>query len=292
MTAATAGLRFAVPLRPTVGTRPIDESDWLIVDGDRAALLATKERLLVHDHSEVVQLADLPNRIGTEVAELVLNNYRRHHPGVLTRSGGLVTDVDSGLVVDLNADHPLLGISRVVAEDLCVMVDRGGEWVLAGACVCFPSRWSLREKVGRSLDDIHDVVPGYAGPVAVASRRVFDRLTDGVLLRFNWTLLDDPELFQPRPPRSPAAVGPDGLYLRAERQTLRRLPDSGAVLFTIHTSVEPLGQVAQDPDRARTLAASLRSSTPDTRAYKGWAELIEASAQFLEERAGDGASRR
>ncbi len=291
MTAATAGLRFAVPLRPTVGTRPIDEPDWLIVDGERPALLAAKQRLLVEHHREVVRLDDLPEQLGSEVAEMVLDNYARHHPGVLTRSGELITDTGSGLVVDLDAEHPLLGVSRVLAEDLCVMVNRDGEWVLAGACVCFPSRWSLAEKVGRSLDGIHDVVPGYAGPVAVASQRVFDRLADGILLRFNWTLLDDPELFQPRPPKRPAAVGPEDLYLRVERQTLRRLPGSGAVLFTIHTSVESLWQVAQRPEQAGNLAASLRSSTPATRAYKGWAELIEASAQFLEERAAGGASR-
>jgi len=291
MIEATTGLRFSVPLRPTVGTRPIADADWLIVDSDRAALLTRKQRLLANNYADVARVPDLPRQIGTEVAELVLDNYGRHHQSVLSRSGDLITDAETGLAADLVADHPLVGISRVVAEDLCVMVDRGGEWVLAGACVCFPSRWNLAEKVGRSLDDIHDVVPGYEGPVAVASRRVFDRLADGVLLRFNWTLLDDPELFQPRPPTSPRAAGPDDLYLRVERQTLRRLPESRAVLFTIHTSVESLGQVAETPERAATLAASLRSSTPATRAYKGWSELIESAAQFLEERAGNGASR-
>ena len=293
MKQATVGLRFAIPLRPTVSTRSIEEAEWLLVDDSRRLLLDHKRRLIADRPAQVLAVDAVPQPIGTEVAESILDHYARHHPGLLLRSGQKVVDADSGATLDLTRQHPMAVVSQVVAEDLCVMVPEEGVWILQGACVCFPSRWNLAEKVGRSLDDIHDVVPGYSGGVAEASRGVFDRLEDRILLRFNWTVLDDPTLFQPHPPaeRSRRALSPEDLYLRVERQTLRRLPTSGAVLFAIHTTVQPLAEVGDRPEQARDLAASLRSSTSATREYKGWEGLVDRAAGFLEERAAAGTSR-
>jgi len=60
------------------------------------------------------------------------------------------------------------------------------------------------------------------------------------LWRQNALLYADPALHQPRPEREPRRrpeSRPD--YLRSERQVLIRLPETGAVLFAIHTYVLP-----------------------------------------------------
>ena len=55
---------------------------------------------------------------------------------------------------------------------------RRGRLAAVAACVCFPSRWSLAEKLGASLAAIHGPVPGFerelaaqAGPSSTGSRR-------------------------------------------------------------------------------------------------------------------------
>jgi hypothetical protein len=57
--------------------------------------------------------------------------------------------------------------------------------------------------------------------------------------RVNWSLVDTPEPYRPPEHRARAAItaalAGEQLWLRVERQTLRRLPDSGAVLFGIRT---------------------------------------------------------
>ena len=46
-------------------------------------------------------------------------------------------------------------------------------------------------------------------------------------------------------------------FIRVERQTLRRLPNSGDILFTIRIYVDPLAALARHPE-GRSLARSLR----------------------------------
>ena len=55
------------------------------------------------------------------------------------------------------------------------------------------------------------------------------------------------------------AVTPDMMVLRTERQTLRRLPKTGAVLFTIRTYTTPVVKLAQEPGVPSRLASAVRS---------------------------------
>jgi len=72
------------------------------------------------------------------------------------------------------------------------------------------------------------------------------RLFDGVragrpMWRANLLRYDAPDLHQPRTEDDPRpAGGPDAKYARSERQSVLRLPETGAVVFAIHTSVVAL----------------------------------------------------
>lgn len=59
------------------------------------------------------------------------------------------------------------------------------------------------------------------------------------------------------------------MYLRVERQTLRRLPKSNAILFTIKTYTTRMDDVCRDDvDTAKRLAAALRNWPPEMLRYK------------------------
>ena len=55
------------------------------------------------------------------------------------------------------------------------------------------------------------------------------------------------------------------LHVRCERQTLRRLPRTGAVVFTIRVWVNPLREIAADPERLARFAQAWRTAHPDFR---------------------------
>lgn len=102
------------------------------------------------------------------------------------------------------------------------------------------------------------------------------RLKPGKLAeRLNWSVTDDPALFQVEgkhrttpDPTITAANAALRLFLRVERQTLSRLPDSGFVLFTIRVHSYPLARVLAQPGAAARLAAALRALPPSMAAYK------------------------
>jgi hypothetical protein len=178
-------------------------------------------------------------------------------------------------------------------------------WRLVAACLCFPSTWSLAQKFDTPMDAIHAEVPGYPGQMAARVARIFDHLpADQIVERFNWSIYPDDRLHHPEPrsgPRpwralgSPAAVAAQA-FIRVERQTLRRLPMSGDLLFTIRVLVDPLAALAAHPDGAvlaGSLEAGLRSLDPAQLAYKNLAEdrdaLIGALQAIAAERSGGAA---
>ena len=59
---------------------------------------------------------------------------------------------------------------------------------------------------------------------------------------------------------------PERMRLRVERQTLRRLPRSGAIVFTIRVYMTPLTELG--PDEAGRLAAAIRGVREQEAAYR------------------------
>jgi len=249
--------------RLSMGLRPLEESRWLEVDERRDEELAEKSRLLDGAFDEVVVTRPGGDAPSAELLDLVRDWLARHQP-TLTRVVG-------------DSEHPIVAASRLVQEDLCVLV-RTDAWRLEAACVCFPSRWSLASKRGATLDQIHGPVPGYAESLAAPTNAVFDRLKpDRPFWRLNWTLLDSPELFQPVLAQRAEPTPASAWYFRVERQTGRRLAATDAVVFTIHTYVSSLGEmIARHDDFADNLLRALDGAPEEMRAYKGWTGVADA----------------
>ena len=70
--------------------------------------------------------------------------------------------------------------------------------MFTAASLCFPSRWRLLDKIGKPLAAVHGPVPLYAERLAGPVDRFMRNLKPGhIASRLNWSLLDDPALFQP-----------------------------------------------------------------------------------------------
>jgi len=130
----------------------------------------------------------------------------------------------------------VVAAARLVQEDLCVLV-RSDAWRLQAACVCFPSRWNSLQ-LGTTLDDIHRPVPSYDVELSRPTNAFFERLKPSrSFWRLNWTLIDSPALHQPTSARRSPHGDLADWFFRVERQTLRRLPLSDAIIFTIRNYV-------------------------------------------------------
>lgn len=220
------------------GIQPLDPADWLLVDEAYGPQMAERDRLIaqVPDKVHALDPAALP--AAQELLETILGHLAAR--GDFEIGEGAVTRPDGGRVA-LDRASPLLTAARLVQEDLCLMEKwgEGEEHVLTGAALCFPASWTLAEKFMRPLIRIHRPVAPYDGEIARRVQRLFDGLAPGrVLWRANAHFYQDPALFQPRPEAAPRSEieGP-APYLRSERQCLLRLPETRAVVFSIHTYV-------------------------------------------------------
>lgn len=171
---------------------------------------------------------------------------------------------------------------------LLLRPDAAGRFQLAGGCLCFPSSWSLAEKIGRPLAFIHGPVPGLNAQLGRSIDAFLARLTPGTAwLRHNWGLSRSPELNQHPSrslPRLDDSVALEEVWLRVERQALAALPVSGGVLFGIRISMHSLVEVKQDATATERLARALRTMPAEVAAYKGLATARERILGLLDSR--------
>ncbi len=247
------------PYRLAMGLHALELRDWLIVTGDHAAEVAEKRRLF-EAGADIRRLLPEGVEAAAETAALVEAHLAAHAPGVQ---------------MDATIADPLTRAGLAVQEDLCLLLASPEGYRLVGAFVAFPSRWSLEEKIGRPMPAIHAPVPGLEAAIGGPVRLFFERLqADRPVWRVNWSLSDDPVLHQPssafRRTATEVTAADAGrqLWLRVERQTLRRLPETGLVLFTILTFVEPLASLARDRRLAGLLADRLGELPEPMLAYK------------------------
>ncbi len=223
MEARTARLPGIVPL----------QGEWLIRDEAYAGQMAERDRLIATDAAAVHALLPEGRAAADELYRIVLGMLGGD-AGYRFGAGGAVRP--DGVRVPLMPQEPLVTLGRLVQADLCLMTAQGEEQVLAGAVLCFPASWTLAQKIGRPLSGIHQPVATYDGQMARRVQRLFDAVRVGQpLVRYNALVYDDWVLHQPRAEGVARPLPVERLYLRSERQCLVRLPQSGAVLFAIHT---------------------------------------------------------
>ena len=234
------------------GVMPVDGDDWLRVDDAFAGQMAERDRLLASAPETVHALLEQGRPAAEELFDAILARQARQ-PGY--RIGTDMAQRPDGVEVPLDRDQPLQTLGRLVQEDLCLMERAGDEHLLTGAVLCFPASWSLAEKIGRSLTGIHGPVPSYDPGIARRVQRMFDAIrVEQPLWRANALVYVDPTLHQPRSEADPRTDRRGGGYVRSERQCFVRLPQSRAVVFTIHTYVVRMETLPQDARAALNAA--------------------------------------
>lgn len=224
------------------GTYPIAPADWLQRDEAFAAQMAYRDRLIAECPDVVHAVTPGAQPAAVELLALVIEHLAAVsgygvEPGGVHRPDGVRVPLDG---------PPLLVAGRLVQEDLCLMEkpDGADEHVLTAAVLCFPSNWTLSQKLGLPLTRIHRPVDVYDETLAKRVQRLFDRVRpEAPLVRANLIPYGHGELHNPRPEfdhRGAEAVH----YVRVERQTILRLPATGATVFSIHVYQVPLAAIA------------------------------------------------
>lgn len=271
-------LALRTALAPGIG--PLRPEDWLFTDADHAGQMALRDALI--GGPEQPELGPVHAVAGGEAAaeelrEAVAAEVVARHGA--SREGGAVRRRD-GVLVPLDGP-PMAVAGRLAQEDFLVMErpDDAAEHVLTAGVLCFPAHWRLDQKLGRPLVRIHLPVAGYPGDLARRVQRLFDGVGAGrPLWRANWHFAGRPEIVTPEDETRKLTAMADRLaagaaaWLRVERQTVLRLPRTGAVVFGVRTLMSDVDGLT--PAQWRGLAATLAAMPAEARALKAGPALI------------------
>ena len=196
------------------GVRPVAVEEWLTVSDAHEAQMAYRRDLITSKRDRVFVADDVAFNACKELRDIL---------------GIMPSD-----------NHPLIDAALSVQEDLCILQKQGDHHILSAAVMCFPSSWDVRQKLGRSIASIHEPVPEFTDVSLTVERMLSAIRIEQPLGRANFLIYTDPELHQPRGEGVSKPINPSApRYVRVERQTFRRLPETLAVVFAIHTYVVP-----------------------------------------------------
>lgn len=288
----------------SIGLKQLDLATWIEIDETFDFQMPEKRRLYVELPDKVFVAEPETQAAQQEVFDLLRAHILQTFPERFqqTSDGISIAGHPPLPTADIASMPPLKAASLLAQEDLILMRKGEDGWRLAAGSLCFPSSWTLTEKFGKPLQHIHQPVPSFGPGTRNAEliSRMFDNLQVArPVMRFNWSVQAGDALYHPlshagrvdRAEQRPSKFGGSDLnaaaFIRVERQTLRKLPVSGDILFTIRIYLNPLGMLARHPERAQlaaSFAAQLTALNTEQLDYKGLTtdrdRLVEALGEI------------
>lgn len=261
-----------------IGLLPLDLDAWFHVDDQLEYYLTEKDRLYAKHPELVFQAEEDTHAAQEEILKAITEHLIACYPAYYQRHNNVMMMGERQVSLD---DKPaLLTAARLVQDDLVVMRHGPQGWRLVAASLSFPSSWSLIEKFGKVMDQIHAPVPAF-GPNthnAMMIDRIFDNLKiTQPVWRQNWSLHEDDALYHPsasvmRPEKFSKRDLSHDPFVRVERQTLRKMPRSGDILFTIRIYLDRVSTLRKQPQGEagiQQLNEQLTMMSDDELQYKG-----------------------
>ncbi|SFI63677.1 heme-dependent oxidative N-demethylase family protein [Celeribacter neptunius] len=238
------------------GVVPLDMAGWLEVDTAYNAQMALRDHLIATQPEEVMGLDESARPAAEELFDMVMELL----PDLGFRVGPTEVLRPDGVTVERNRKEPIKTLGRLLQCDICLMqpdpsgagAGAGEESVLTGGVLCFPSGWRLPEKFMRPMMRIHKPIEVYTPELGRRVQRLLDGVQPGRGLMRGTASRSDAHLADPRSEGDYRHGTSASKYIRVERQSLVRLPESRAVVFTIHTQV--VTPEALSPEQAQALA--------------------------------------
>lgn len=292
-----------------MGLRSMQWDEWIELDNHYLRFHADKARRIAERGSKCCR-TDSDPRVFDGAVELLeeLSAYlSERYPSMFAKTAVGVDNLVTGESFDVRADHltvngvkedPMQLSARLIQDDLAIMFEKpDGQYYLQAGAILLAGFWRLEDKWGMPLSEIHTSgdVPGFKQKLEKGMMNFFRRVKpDGPVLRNNYFMQVDDELAWSSSIGSEDASEGIGWftaeknraikhhYFRSERQSLRRLPRSGGVVFTIRTYFHPVAEIAREAYVPGRLASAVRSWGEDVSRYKGKERYGDVLLEYLD----------
>jgi hypothetical protein len=276
-----------------MGIQTCPSDDWIQIDNGYLDRLAERKQIILDHPDKTIGVNDISSLAIHELWTEVVRHILERFPTLFQLEGGdnfrNVVTCKAWRLSEVSQDSTkqLLMLSENIEEDFYFMCpDNETEFRLQGYLACFPGGFDAPSRVGLSVAEIHNPVPGYQERIKKGTDKFFSRMQGGAKVqRFNvsqlclspliytydiatiltsetrtkqWSLqVDGRDLFRldgnnfyPEQghnlPKIPDRVDLEQCYLRCERQSLVSLKKSRAIVFCVRSYMTHLSQIVAE----------------------------------------------
>ena len=297
----------------TMGLRSMPWDEWIELDNEFPRFHAEKKARIEERGPKLSRTA--PE--ATESAYELLEEFRAYlpdrYPSLFRRTDVGLDNLHTGesfnIIERPLKEDPTQMAARMIQDDIAIMIEKpDGQHYLLAAAIIIPGTWRLEDKYGMSLSEIHTSgnVAGFKPKLEKGMMNFFRRVQpDSPVIRNNYFFQIDDNLAwstslgpEDKPPHKEGEEevhtnkiawrtaekdkGIEHHWFRSERQSLRRLPRTGGIVFTIRTYFHPVVDIAEEPGVPGRLASAVRSWGDDVAMYKGRERYQDVLLEYLD----------
>lgn len=301
--------------RLTMGISKLDVQEWLLIEDSYIEELEEKRKIITNSNPKYPEGKDLRGSTFFESPEadhairefydVAMNYMCTKYPMYFQKGEKDILNTITGDRIPLSsATHSrtalLEALTRVIQEDFIILLKDpsrgdekyGDEYFFKGGVFAFAAGFDPKDKFDKPLTSIHGPIPGYEEKLKKSMNRFFDRINPYELVtRSNFSVQTHDKYYVDNDNKGYhndySQEGPTfdekDIHYRSERQALTKLPESGAIVFTIRTYIHPFTKFAEKyPEDGRRLAGALRGLPTDMANYKGAEKWGDSAKKYLD----------
>ncbi|KZL83010.1 mannosyl transferase [Colletotrichum incanum] len=293
--------RYGPKYNVTMGLRSIQPEEWIELDNHFPKFHTDKTNRIQERGEKCFGADPEAYPAAMELLEELVQYLPARYPTLFKRTAVGIDNKWSGesfnIIETPLKEDPMAIAAKLVQDDLAIMIERpdGKYYFLAGA-ILLAGFWRLGDKFGMSLEEIHTSgdVPHYKEKLHNGMASFFKRLRcDQIYSRNNYFIQVDDSLpwswsigEEDSPVVSWSTAEKDRAiehhYFRSERQSLRRLPKTKAIVFTIRTYFHPITELVSENYVPGRLASAIRSWDEKVANYKGREKYETVLLEYLD----------
>lgn len=255
---------FRWPYHQTMSIFKLDLNHWLDMDKWYIRYIEEKEKILIDYGKKCYDWLPESEVACNELLDTIVHHLSTRYPSLFRFDSekNVICNLITEETIDLSSEarqqeHSLIKASKLAKEDFYVIHQRpdGKHYMIAGA-VPFPGgEFNVGNLLGRELDSIHEDVPYYEEKLKRSMEKYFGKMRPEMPIeRASWNITWDHELFYSKiylakhnGPEVMKNIPFEKFNIRVERQALRKLPKSKAIIFSNHPIFYSIDELKDEP---------------------------------------------
>ncbi|KAG0681447.1 hypothetical protein C6P40_001154 [Pichia californica] len=289
----------------TMGIRSMDWTSWIELDNEWEFYHNEKIKRISERGHELIGTQDDVWDAAIEYLMELRAFLPKRYPNLFIETENGIENLKTGEIFEFHnipknefKKDPMEMAALMVQDDLAILKENeNGQYILRGGAIMLAGFWRLRDKLNLPLAAIHTTgeVPKYEEKLQKPMDKFFTRLTvDKPVVRNNYFIQTDDNLAWSSSignedsqivgwNTAEPATDINKIYYRSERQSVRRLPLTGCIAFTIRTYFLPITKMCQEPHIPKRLLDGILSWDEDVKRYRGFDKFKDVLLPYLEE---------